>query len=197
MPRKPRHLSKEDRELWDKVRQSAEPLHNRPAPIAKPAKVAPISKPKAEHVTSHGPFRLGEKARRSGPGHDLAPSVGQKLATQPVRMDKNRFGDMKRGKLKPEGRIDLHGMTLAQAHPALNGFILRSYEQGARLVLVITGKGKSRPDPGPIPTRIGLLKHQVPQWLGAPPLSHVVLQVSEAHQRHGGMGAYYVYLKRR
>jgi len=104
---------------------------------------------------------------------------------------------MIRGKLKPEGRLDLHGMTLAQAHPALTRFILDAYDRDKRLVLVITGKGKDRDEGGPIPIRRGVLRHQVPGWLHAPPLGAVVLDIREAHLRHGGQGAYYVYLKRK
>jgi hypothetical protein len=62
---------------------------------------------------------------------------------------------MTRGKLHPEARIDLHGMTLAEAHPELIRFILNAQSQGLRLVLVITGKGKRRDDTGPIPQRVG------------------------------------------
>ena len=90
-----------------------------------------------------------------------------------------------------------HGAMLAEAHPALSGFILQSQALGRRLVLVITGKGKLRDDPGPIPRRHGVLRHQVPQWLRMPPLNHAVLQVREAHIRHGGHGALYIYLGRR
>ena len=68
---------------------------------------------------------------------------------------------------------------------------------GCRLVLVITGKGKRRDDDGPIPERLGALRHQVPHWLHAPPLSGAVQQIAQAHLRHGGGGAYYVYLRRR
>jgi DNA-nicking Smr family endonuclease len=60
----------------------------------------------------------------------------------------------------------------------------------------VTGKGKQRDDGGPIPVRIGVLRHQVPQWLNNPPLSLAILQVTQAHVRHGGGGAYYVYLKK-
>ncbi|WP_150121448.1 Smr/MutS family protein, partial [Sulfitobacter sp. HI0023] len=42
----------------------------------------------------------------------------------------------------------------------------------------------------------GVLRHQVPQWLSAPPLGGLVLQVTPAHISHGGGGAYYVYLRR-
>jgi DNA-nicking Smr family endonuclease len=111
-------------------------------------------------------------------------------------MDRKTFGRMTRGKLKPEARIDLHGMTLDRAHGALTRFILSAHANGKRLVLVITGKGKDRDDAGPIPVRYGVLKHQVPHWLTTPPLSSAVLQVMPAHISHGGGGAYYVYLRR-
>ena len=103
---------------------------------------------------------------------------------------------MKRGKLKPEGRLDLHGLTLDRAHSLLTQFILSAYGNEQRLVLIITGKGKSRDDGGPIPVRFGVLRHQVPQWLAMAPLSSAVLQVTQAHNRHGGGGAYYVYLRK-
>ena len=111
-------------------------------------------------------------------------------------MDSKAFTRLKRGKLSPEGRIDLHGMTLDRAHPALTRFILNAHKNGKRLVLVITGKGKMRDEGGPIPVRHGVLRHQVPQWLSMAPLASAVLQVSQAHISHGGGGAYYVYLRR-
>ncbi|WP_342665319.1 Smr/MutS family protein [Roseicyclus elongatus] len=126
--------------------------------------------------------------------------VSHRVAHAPVRMDHGTYRKMQRGKLKPAARIDLHGMTLAQAHPALVHFIIDSFDAGHRLVLVITGKGRGHPDDpndGPIPIRRGVLRQQVPGWLHAPPLGAIVLDVREAHQRHGGGGAYYVYLKRR
>ena len=128
--------------------------------------------------------------------YDLAPTLPDRLNKAPVQMDRKTFAKMNRGKLKPEGRIDLHGMTLDRAHTALLRFILSSHGSGKRLVLVITGKGKNRDEGGPIPVRHGVLRHQAPQWLAAPPLASVVMQVSQAHISHGGGGAYYVYLRR-
>jgi DNA-nicking Smr family endonuclease len=112
-------------------------------------------------------------------------------------MDSKAHRKLTRGKLSPEARIDLHGMTLADAHPALLRFVADAHARGLRLLLVITGKGKARNDEGPIPTRPGVLRHQVPQWLTGGPLRPLVLQVAQAHQRHGGSGAFYVYLRRR
>ena len=140
-------------------------------------------------------FRLGEKSRVS-PSHDIAPTLAEALSGAALQMDAKAYGKMTRGRLAPEARIDLHGMTLAEAHPALIHFILNARSGGLRLVLVITGKGKRGTDHGPIPQRMGALRHQVPQWLRLPPLGPAVLQVTEAHLKHGGSGAYYVYLKR-
>jgi DNA-nicking Smr family endonuclease len=128
--------------------------------------------------------------------HDLAAPLSDRLAAAPLRMDAKAFARMSRGKLLPEARIDLHGLTLAEAHPELIGFVLNAYSRGHRLVLVITGKGRKGRDDDPVPQRTGALKHQVPMWLHQPPLGPVVLQVAEAHLRHGGAGAYYVYLRR-
>ena len=111
-------------------------------------------------------------------------------------MDHGAYRKLVRGKLKPDARIDLHGMTIAQAHPALIRFVFSAYDRGDRLVLVITGKGKERDSDTPIQIKVGILRHQVPSWLHAPPLGALVLDIREAHQRHGGGGAYYVYLKR-
>ena len=126
----------------------------------------------------------------------MSPTIADQIRGRAVQMDRKAFDQMKRGKLRPEGKIDLHGMTLDRAHPALTRFILGAQAQGKRLVLVVTGKGKQRDDGGPIPVRFGVLRHQVPQWLSLPPISSVVLQVTQAHLRHGGSGAYYVYLRR-
>jgi DNA-nicking Smr family endonuclease len=103
---------------------------------------------------------------------------------------------MTRGKLSPEARIDLHGMSVAEAQPELTRFILASHALGRRLVLVITGKGRASDDSGPVPQRVGILKHQMPIWLSREPLRSLVLQVVEAHLKHGGGGAFYVYLRR-
>jgi len=194
--KKPRHLSTEERALWDSVAKRTEPLQKPKTTTERPKPRTPD--PKGNMTAKPRPvpsFKVGEAAKISS-GNDLSPTLAQQLRSGPVQMDQKAYGRLRRGKLKPEARIDLHGMTLAQAHPALTGFILRSAGAGHRLVLVITGKGKNRDDGGPIPTKFGVLRHQVPQWLAMAPIGALVLQVTEAHIRHGGGGAYYVYLRR-
>ncbi|NBB96630.1 MAG: DNA mismatch repair protein MutS [Alphaproteobacteria bacterium] len=191
-------LSPEDRDLWARVARTARPLKTDLAHLFDPEpdeSEAPQTPPSRRRQ----PF-TGKVVRPVGsgaaPADNLMRPLSEASADAPVVMDKRRFQRMTRGKLQPEARIDLHGMTLAQAHGALNGFILRAQAEGLRLVLVITGKGRQAVDDGPIPRRRGALKHDVPQWLRMAPLSGAVLELREAHARHGGSGAYYVYLRR-
>jgi len=190
--RRPRNLRQDEIDLWAKVVEKAVPLHpERPSspPVLREKDQKPVHPQRSR-------FRLGETAKPAAPAHNLARPIAEDIARHPVAMDRKRYTNMKRGRIAPEARIDLHGLTLAQAHPALTGFILRAVADGRRLVLVITGKGKSRPDHGPIPERHGALRHQVPHWLHSAPLKPHVLQIAEAHTKHGGQGAYYVYLRR-
>ena len=199
MSRRPRGLRPDEQELWQRIAASAQPLHPSRPPAETPAiphQVPQVDAPRKKPRPEVKDFRIGQSAPDLAFRMDLAPSVADRLAAAPVRMDHKTHKTMTRGRLEPEGRIDLHGMTLAEAHPELVHFILRSAEQGRRLVLVITGKGKRGLDHGPIPQRQGVLRHQVPQWLHMPPLGALVLQVAQAHLRHGGAGAYYVYLRR-
>ncbi len=110
-------------------------------------------------------------------------------------MDKRNFQRLVRGKLEIDGKLDLHGMTQEQAKIALRSKILQAHSSGKRLILVVTGKGKHRVDEFNR-SIVGVLRQNVPQWLRQPPLSSVVLEVTQAQQRHGGDGAFYVYLRR-
>jgi DNA-nicking Smr family endonuclease len=91
---------------------------------------------------------------------------------------------LRRGRLEPEARLDLHGMTQNGAYRALLRFLAAAQVDGKKLVLVITGKG-------------GILRGQLPLWLGQTDLHALVAGLSEAHVRHGGGGAFYVLLRKR
>lgn len=199
--RGPRGLRPEEAALWEKIAARTAPLHPkkvkpRPSPAADPATPS-VAVPRPAPPPPLTPFTLGEKAATRGEAHDLARPLAAVLGDEPVAMDRKAHRKLTRGKLAPEARLDLHGMTLADAHPALTAFVTSAHARGLRLVLVITGKGRMRDDHGPIPTRTGILRHQVPQWLTSGRLKPLVLQVAQAHQSHGGSGAFYVYLRRR
>ena len=188
MTRKPRGLRPEEEQLWRRVADTATPLPGRKSPggLLKTAKPGP--KPETFDIPA---FQLGEKAETA------LPRIDRPRSKQPIRMGKKAFARMKRGKAVPDARIDLHGMNVAAAQAALTAFLLQSHGQDRRLVLVITGKGRPGPNTGPIPERPGVLRRHLPEWLARPPLGSIVLQVSEAHRKHGGSGAFYVYLSRR
>lgn len=188
-----RRLTPEEIDLWHRVVDQAERLHSKSEPHPPPR---PKPKPTKTPLPRIEPFCVGKTARPDLPRVDLKPALHDRLAAGALRMDRKTFTRMKRGKLAPEARIDLHGQRLESAHPALVRFILSSQASGRRLVLVITGKGKIDRDDGPIPRPRGVLRHQVPEWLALPPLAQAVLQVVPAHVSHGGGGAYYVYLRR-
>lgn len=190
-----RRLRPDELDLWNRVADTTERMH-RPPPREDTKPKLKQSGPKQPAPAPVPAFKLGQSAKDSPAGHDLMSSVSDRVRNAPVRMDRKTHTRMKRGKLSPEARIDLHGMTLDRAHPALTGFIMRAASDGKRLVLVITGKGKDRDEQGPIPVRRGVLRHNVPHWLSVPPLSQLVLQITPAHASHGGAGAYYVYLRR-
>lgn len=202
-----RSLSDDEATLWERVARTARRLQPAPDPSAD-RRTSPVPDPGAPSPGARKPAAKPPGKPLPMPSApppasrlrlDLAESVGEALARAPVRMDRNAHTRMMRGKLAPEARIDLHGMTLAQAHPVLTGFILNAHARGLRLVLVITGKGRTRPDDdtGPMPRRAGVLKHEVPHWLRSGVLRPLVLEIRESHRSHGGTGAYYVYLRKR
>jgi DNA-nicking Smr family endonuclease len=97
---------------------------------------------------------------------------------------------LKKGKIRPERTIDLHGFTQFRAHSYINDEIIKCYKNNIRSILIITGKkfGKMGAE--------GVLKKEVPKWLNLSPLKEVILMTSWATPRDGGEGALYVLLRR-
>ena len=194
---KRRALTAEDRELWDRVRANTKAIKRSDLEVERFDLDVSLPAPAPRNLRKAKTVILGKPVGPSrGPAHNLAPAIHDQVRQAPVQMDQKSFGKLKRGKLRPEGKIDLHGMTLDRAHPILTSFVMNAHAQGKRLILVVTGKGKMRDEGGPIPVRHGVLRHQVPQWLQMQPMKSVVLQIAQAHVSHGGGGAYYVYLRR-
>lgn len=106
----------------------------------------------------------------------------------PEGIEPNRKRRIAKAREPIAARLDLHHMDQARAKAALHDFILRAHEDGARAVLVITGKGALGD---------GVLRRRVPEWLAEPPLRAAVAGLSHAERHHGGEGALYVALKRK
>ena len=82
---------------------------------------------------------------------------------------------LKRGKMPIDARLDLHGMTLPQAHQALRSFVLRAQAAERRCLLVITGTGRTKEGGG-------ALRRELRHWLAEPGLAGSVLGLEQAHE---------------
>jgi DNA-nicking Smr family endonuclease len=181
MTRRKRPLSEDEHALWTVVTRSIKPLRRRKTVTVPAAEIAPPAMP---------PRKLAKTAKVVPPP---APPP-QRMEPPPLaplgRRLKQKIG---RGSEPIDARIDLHGMTQASAHSALAHFLRRAQHDGARVVLVITGKGKVSADPH---AERGVLKRQVPLWLESPELRPLVVGFESANIGHGGAGALYVRMRR-
>ena len=82
-------------------------------------------------------------------------------------------------------------MRQERAFSALSAFLRSQQASGARIVLVVTGKGREGSEGR------GVLRESVPHWLAGGKLRPFVVGFEEAHRRHGGGGALYVRIRRR
>jgi DNA-nicking Smr family endonuclease len=175
-----RRLTEEEQHLWAVVARSIKPLRSaKRVPMAAQPKPPPqAARPVRKAAAVHLPAAAASHPKPPASAIAIARREKQQLA---------------RGKTEIGGRIDLHGMTQAQAHDALLHFLHRYQAEGAKFVLVITGKGSA----GAVARgERGVLRRQVPLWLGLPEFRVCVLGFDVAHVGHGGEGALYVRLRR-
>ncbi|MCB1801654.1 MAG: Smr/MutS family protein [Gammaproteobacteria bacterium] len=98
------------------------------------------------------------------------------------------FQDLQRGVIEAQGSLDLHGLRVREAGPALLRFLDYSLSTGRRCVRIIHGKGRGSGHQQPV------LKQKVNQWLRQ---RDEVLAFVSAPRWDGGSGAVYVLLSGR
>jgi DNA-nicking Smr family endonuclease len=103
-------------------------------------------------------------------------------------MDGSSFWRLRKGKVKIDARLDLHGMWLSEAKIAVRDFIEAASRSGKRCLLIITGKGGLRGD--------GKIRAEFPKWINDPDIRRLVLSFTQAAAEHGGDGAFYIYLRK-
>jgi DNA-nicking Smr family endonuclease len=159
-----------DVDLFAAVMRDVKPLRRQPrAAPAAPAAPRRLDVP----LPSVEPSRPAAKPSPANPG-----------------IDRRTAGRLRKGDMAIDRRLDLHGMTEAAAHAALDRFVRQAWHDGVRVLLVITGKGSVREGGG-------VLRRNLPRWLAAGENASHVLRVEQAQIRHGGAGAFYVLLRRR
>ena len=179
--RRKRGLSEEERALWESVAKQVKPLRKRQR-AAKPSAAAPEAETKVTVKSAISP-------KHAAPQRIVAPSKPEPPPLAPI--GRRERSHLSRGRKEIDARLDLHGMTQTRAHRALFGFLQRAHHDGLTFVLIITGKGKIGAE-----SERGVLRRQVPQWLGLPEFRSLVVGFEEAHIGHGGEGALYVRVRR-
>jgi DNA-nicking Smr family endonuclease len=192
--RAPRHrtLSREEVELWRQVTQTIAPSPGRAsmpesAPEAPVVAAVPQVKTPRNMVGFREPFLPGYTPPVQQPPSALAP-----LSPLERRLRQR----LSRGRTEVDAVMDLHGLRQDQAHGVLRQFLFNAQGSGAKLVLVITGKGGRSQDLASWHSETGVLRRSVPQWLRAPEMRGVVIGFEEAAHHHGGAGALYVRIRR-
>lgn len=172
-----RRLSAHERALWARVASSIKPLPGKVAPELPPAVPAPPALAAPSPAKSPPPGRPRPAAAKPAPPrpHPLG-----------APLDGSWDRRISRGRLSPDRVIDLHGHSVAEAHGILSSAILAG--DGARVILVVTGKGR--------PDRPARIRSELMHWLERPDLRPHVASLRAAHPRHGGGGAFYIVLRR-
>jgi DNA-nicking Smr family endonuclease len=178
MSRSRRQLTRDEARLWRHVVRDAKPLPGR--------QLEPDESIDEPPPPAAPPSRSGQPPSPAPAPRTKPPQAGIEPGRFP-NLDKRSAERLAKGQMTVSARLDLHGLTEAQAHGALDRFIAASHAMGRRCVLVITGKGAEGK---------GVLKRALPLWLNLPALRPLVLAVSQARQKDGGEGAWYVLLKR-
>ncbi|MGZ3272859.1 MAG: Smr/MutS family protein [Caulobacteraceae bacterium] len=172
MSRRPRS---DEARLWAMVAATVRPMPGRSVEIPEDS---PFDPPPAERPSKTPPYTPASHQSRPRPT----------VKSPPSDIEPGRKRRLTRERDLLELVLDLHGLDQDRARATLHRFLLRAQEEGARAVLVITGKGVQGD---------GILRRRTPEWLAEPAVRSVVAGVSEAHHRHGGAGALYVALKRK
>ncbi len=168
-----RSLSDDERVLWSTITRSIAPLKGRK---------------RAEDAAEIAPAETRSTAR---PAASPAATPPRRTTPPPLApIDRRTKQRLARGATEIGGRLDLHGLTQAEAHAALARFLHGAQARDVKVVLVITGKGGSDGEGR------GVLKRQVPMWLEGPELRSLVIGYDNAGIGHGGAGALYVRVRR-
>ncbi len=177
-----------DHGLWDDVKRAIQPLSVRKQFKAKP-KVSGYFVP--TYARPPAPILIRNQLR------DDPPEISS--------FDRRTTQKLGRGLAEPEAHIDLHGENMETARVHLMHFLSAQRHRGARLVLVITGKGASPFTRHTLhghthfhtPEREGKLRREVPLWFHEAVFRAHVIGFQPAHPKHGGGGAFYVKLRKR
>jgi DNA-nicking Smr family endonuclease len=115
---------------------------------------------------------------------------GERVEGRRVDLPAETLRRLRRGLMPVDGRLDLHGMGVAEARAQLELFLRTMGVRGERCVLVIHGKG------GHSPGQQAVLRGEIAAWLSQGASSQHVAAFATSSASDGGEGAVYVLLRR-
>jgi DNA-nicking Smr family endonuclease len=180
-----RKLTGEEAALWKRVTQSVTPIEGRPDPgQAQAGKTDPLAS-----------VLPGRKLAPPPPLRACATQLAEDRRLRPpdrYGLDASWDRKLSRGLVMPDFTLDLHGATLDAAHGRLEHGLALALAQGARLVLLITGRHRASEERA----SRGVIRRKFMDWLTAGPHAGRIAAVRPAHPRHGGAGAVYIVLRK-
>jgi DNA-nicking Smr family endonuclease len=160
-------LTEEDRAVWAAYAARVAPLKGRAMPASPAITVTP---PPAPPSAPQPPAPVLLAAR--------LPAMPIAVGIAPAGLDAKRWTALRRGKLRPERTLDLHGKRAQEAHGAVRGFLSEAVADGVRCVAIVTGKGSTAEG--------GVLRRELPHWLNAPELRGLLLGAAHPHRANAG-----------
>jgi len=172
-----RPLRPEEKRAWARVAKT----------VRARAELPPVEMPPLEGVTP--PKTEREKSAPATTGKRPVFTPRQQPQAPPKASVPNRGKErrIRRGQMSISATLDLHGHTQESAHNLLAGFLAHQRQIGGGCVLVITGKGRRGE---------GVLRARLLDWLGTSAARTLVSGYAQAHRKHGGSGAWYIFLRK-
>ncbi|GAB6968001.1 Smr/MutS family protein [Komagataeibacter kakiaceti JCM 25156] len=193
-----RRLNEEEQALWAAFAQGIAPLRTaRPAALPDVPASAPAIPPSAENRAVMSRAEIAQRLM-AGQVHAVHGTAAHRLMVRKSRegafeigvrrpgLDDTSWRGLVSGKLRPARRLDLHGQVAQTAFHRLHGFLVQAYADNVRCVEIITGLGSGHNG--------GILRRELPYWLGRGDLGRLILAV--VHPHAGNQGAVRVLLRR-
>jgi len=186
----PRRLGPDETALWKKVAATVKPLPKSQSPLA-PAAPPTVRPPQPTPRSTAAPAVAAPRP---------APLPKPRRTHGNATLDGHWDRRLRKGLMRPDLSIDLHGHSLASAQALLDEAIGRGLMRGARVLLVVAGRLRPGADRLPQmhgdPRPRGAIRASLPDWLAYSPYADQIVALRPAHISHGGAGAVYVILRR-
>ena len=189
--KKDKKLSEEDLKNWDRLKKTLDFKFYK-----KPYQITDLERTKQLHKDHNKVENYKLKQNKIVKHGIVNKKFLNNYQLQDIRIDKKKLNLLKKGKIKPEKILDLHGLTSIEAKRKVIEFTKLNFNLGLRLLLIITGKGKMTINAlNKEELKIGVLRKSLKSWLYESDLRPNILGIVSSHISHGGEGAFYVYLK--